>query len=785
MRHFSYLIVVLLVAGCAGYIVNELDRQYGPADPARYDRPERGRPEVTYWQDTKAILDRRCAVCHGCYDSPCQLDLASYDGLTRGASKDRVYDESRIVADAPTRLFIDAQSNNEWRRRGFFPVLNERHHGVEANRAGSVLYRMLMLKQAYGAPEGPILPESRFDFSADAAQVCPTTEQMRRFETDFPAWGMPYGLPGLSADERSTLLRWIDAGAPAGEEPVPLTRDEQQEIAAWERFLNQDSLKAQLMSRYLYEHLFLGNLYFEDSRIRRYFHLVRSATPPGKPLELIATRRPYDKPGVKRVYYRLQPQHATVLAKKHLPYALGNKRMARYEQLFLKPDYRVERLPSWHRHITSNPFEVFKAIPAVSRYRFLLDEAQFFIMAFIKGPVCRGQVAVNVINDRFWVMFVAPEVEQQTGAGEFLASQTRFLRLPTGKGSSSLALGPWLKFSRLQQEFLDNKSRFLNKVLRDKQPITLDLVWDGEGHNPNAALTIFRHFDNASVVRGFVGQPPKTAWLINYSLFERLHYLLVAGFDVYGNAGHQLNTRLYMDFLRMEGEFQFLGLLPRASRIKERDLWYRDADEVKDYIQGKHINVQVETSIPYKTANHKLELYELLQRRLRNVMDTRHNLAREPDRRLRKALIGLQRLQGGPVSIMPEVAFLTVTGRGGDPADAKRFTILRDSAHLNISHLFHEEDRRVPVEDRLTLVPGFIGTYPNAFYRVPYEQLYAFVGMVANLHSETDYSELMNRFGVRRTNPRFWAFSDELHDAYARMDPLYSGLLDYSRLENR
>ena len=106
----------------------------------------------------------------------------------------------------------------------------------------------------------------------------------------------------------------------------------------------------------------------------------------------------------------------------------------------------------------------------------------------------------------------------------------------------------------------------------------LDLVWDGDGHNDNAALTVFRHNDSATVVKGFVGQQPKTAWLINYSLLERIHYLLVAGFDVFGNVGHQLETRLYMDFLRMEGEQNFLlYLLPKNARLQLRNFWYREA----------------------------------------------------------------------------------------------------------------------------------------------------------------------------------------------------------------
>ena len=61
---------------------------------------------------------------------------------------------------------------------------------------------------------------------------------------------------------------------------------------------------------------------------------------------------------------------------------------------------------------------------------------------------------------------------------------------------------------------------------------------DGNRHNPNAALTVLRNFDSATVLTGLIGEPPKTAWLIGYTLFERIYYLLVAGYDVYGNVSH-------------------------------------------------------------------------------------------------------------------------------------------------------------------------------------------------------------------------------------------------------
>src|SRR5215472_1235705 len=60
------------------------------------DRP------VSFEADVKPVLENRCVVCHACYDGPCQLLFSSPDGIARGASKENVYDTSRLTAAAPT-----------------------------------------------------------------------------------------------------------------------------------------------------------------------------------------------------------------------------------------------------------------------------------------------------------------------------------------------------------------------------------------------------------------------------------------------------------------------------------------------------------------------------------------------------------------------------------------------------------------------------------------------------------------------------------------------------------
>ena len=76
----------------------------------------------------------------------------------------------------------------------------------------------------------------------------------------------------------------------------------------------------------------------------------------------------------------------------------------------------------------------------------MLDEAQFTIMGFIKGPVCRGQVALNVIDDHFWVAFFKPNNLDPEQQAAFLQEVSQDLRIPRPKGSLIITLLEWRKY---------------------------------------------------------------------------------------------------------------------------------------------------------------------------------------------------------------------------------------------------------------------------------------------------------------------------------------------------
>lgn len=783
-RRLTHLALVFaLLAGCATLKQDALDERHGPAEPARFDQPLPAAPgAVSYRRDVKPILDRRCVVCHACYDAPCQLKLGSWEGIARGATAAPVYGDLRLNEVPTTRLGTDAQRASDWRARGFHPVLNERRTDPATQLAGSLLWRSLAQKQAHPLPSTGLLPAS-LDFSLDRRNTCTALSEADTFEQTQPLAGMPFGLPGLAPHELGTIHRWLQAGAP-DEPAAPLPSAVAAQVAQWEHFFNGRSNKQRLVARYLYEHLFLGHLRLEGDRQGHVFRLVRSATPPGRPVQVLATRRPFDDPGAQ-LHYRLVPETETLVAKTHLPYELSPRRMARWQALFIDRDYTVARLPGYDAETGSNPFKAYADIPLGSRYRFLLDDAQFFVMNFIKGPVCRGQTALDVINDRFWVYFMDPAASADDAAAQGLAREADLMRLPAAEGSNASLLA-WRALAASEDRFLAAKAELLNRRFGGRRPVDLSLVWGGDGHNPNAALTVFRHFDSASVVQGLVGEVPKTAWLIGYPLLERIYYLLVTGYDVWGNTAHQLETRLFMDYLRMEGEANVLMLLPKASRVPLRDFWYRGADEeVKGRVAGGPHSYTGDTAVPYRGGDpqaHWQQLQGLLQQRLRPVLAREHDLAHEPDAALRHALQTLAAVRGGALRWWPEAALLRVDAPTGA---ARYYSVLRNTGHRNVATLLRENAAVLPEEHSLTVTPGVIGAYPNVMLRATLAELPALAASIAALGSEADYRALADRHAIRRNDPQFWAASDALIDELLHHGPRDGGLLDYSRLENR
>ncbi|MCP1657837.1 fatty acid cis/trans isomerase [Pseudomonas citronellolis] len=737
---------------------------------------------ISYSKDIQPIFTDKCVACHACYDSPCQLNLSAAEGAQRGANKLPVYDGTRTKAQETTRLFLDAHGADAWRRKDFWSVLDAR--GGQA----ALMQRMLDLGQAHPLVPNAKIPEG-LDLSINRSNQCPTPDSIDEFVQKNPRSGMPFAVTGLSAQQYATLKQWLAEGAPVDEQAWQPGAGEVRQIAEWERFLNQPGARESLVSRWLYEHLFLAHLYFEEQGAPgHFFQLVRSRTPSGQPIDPIATRRPNDDPGAA-FYYRLWPIQGVIVHKTHITYPLSPAKLAHTRELFFADAWAADKVPGYGLQHRANPFETFAAIPARARYQFMLDNAEYFVRTFIRGPVCRGQIATDVIRDNFWAIFQDPAHDLYVTDPAYRAKATPLLGLPGQIDDMGQMLQQWTSYRDKRNEY---EALRLDAYEEAPAPTWAD-IWHG---NDNALLSIFRQYDSASVRKGLIGGVPQTLWWMDYPLLERTYYQLVVNFDVYGNVSHQAQTRLYFDLIRNGAEQNFLRLMPVAARKHLLDDWYQNSGRLKMWLDYQNLDNDAPTGLdlPEKGAKNAFAVQLLSRYASLDARPDPINLCqdggcyrRSVPRPLQDAEQAFSRLVSRPaaglkvIEQFPEATILRVELPGGK---REIYTALRNRAHSNVAFMLGESLRYQPGLDTLTIYPGVLSSYPNFMFDLKAEEAGDFVSALERVQSQEDFDKVVERWGIRRSNPQFWRYFHDL-DAYLReTEPVEAGILDMNRYEN-
>ena len=447
----------------------------------------------------------------------------------------------------------------------------------------------------------------------------------------------------------------------------------------------------------------------------------------------------------------------------------------------------------YDKTISANPFETFEQIPTRSRYQWLLDNAHYTLMTFIRGPVCKGQVALNVINDHFWLMFIDPEYDLSVKYPGFLKLYNEKLRLPGEVGSGYKLFDSLIKNEHYTWAVDYYKARQQFYAIHYPDGLGTNVVWKGSKTDDDPVLTVFRHFDSASVHRGVLGGLPKTMWVIDYPLLERIYYSLVAGFDIYGTAGHQLATRLYMDALRIEGESNFLDFLPADKRQEMMLSWYKGV-KPKDlhYTPGV-----IPAKMAFKTDEPKRELIEdvVKKRIVAEGIDFDQNYlpagASYPDvpaeyNSLDHILQGLIASSAPGVSFFhhvanhnANVAWVRITNI---PAmEDKVISVVVDRWHDNVRILFMENLSLDPSMDRADFIEGFVGSYPNYFLIVEASDLPDFVDILNNYDNSEEYITRLNKYGVNRADENFWTVYDWFQNEFNKYHGSDMGIIDLNR----
>ena len=738
-------------------------------------------PAISYTRDVQPIFTEKCVACHACYDSACQLNLGSAEGAARGATKMPVYDGERSQAAPTTRLFSDAFGKQAWQQKGFYSVLDAQ--GSQA----ALMARMLEL--GHNAPLEPNakLPDEIM-LGLNRQNLCAMPGEFNAYAGAHPKEGMPLAVTGLTDQQYQTLQRWLASGAPIDEQGLAPSAREALQVQQWENLFNQPGARESLVARWLYEHLFLAHIYFENGEPGHFFQWVRSRTPSGQPIDLIATRRPNDDPGTN-VYYRLWPVQGVIVHKTHITYPFSAAKMARIKALFYAGDWQVNALPGYGPGRRANPFETFEAIPAKARYQFMLDNAEYFVRTFIRGPVCRGQIATDVIRDNFWALFQDPDHDLYITDARYRGQATPLLAMPGQNDDVGSVLGLWLAYrdKRNQYEALRRDS------YADLPPPSWSTLWAG---NDNALLSIFRHFDSASVTKGLIGEVPQTMWLFDYPLLERTYYQLAVNFDVFGNVSHQAQTRLYFDLIRNGAEQNFLRLMPADTRDDFMDDWYQNSGKLKLWLDYEAIDDDKPSGLHLDEKDPKRDFAKQLLTRYGYL-----NASPDPINRctsaycsrdgiepaLQAAEQALSRLTSRPaaglkvIDQLPEASLLRI-----ETASGKRefYSMLRNRAHSNVAFLLGEAYRYQPGLDTVTIYPGVLSSYPNFIFNIPAQDVPEFVAAMENARDAKRFEKIVDRWGVRRSHPLFWQYFHDASRYIRETTPVEEGVLDMNRYEN-
>jgi hypothetical protein len=762
------------------------------------NRYGRGGGRDKFLDEVLPVFAKRCATCHGCIDSPCQLKMTSYEEISRGSNKHNIF-ATRLTEAEQTRLQdgrvtkSDGLPDHEktiasWRERDFYSVVDNGDRSI-MNRLLDGAHRQVPeggLSRAYELYEKG-LKTRKFQCLGNEAN-----RPEGPSEAELAARPMPLGCPRIADPDYEVLAAWLREGAKgpsdAAEKQLQTPR-RPETVTRWEQLFNQDGAKAAHAARFLYEHLYFARLHFADAP-GDYYELVRSFTPPGKPIDEIVTTRPNDGPATakrpprgggsaSRVYYRLRKFTPLIVEKNHITWPLDDATLARWQELLFASDWGPAPIDP-PRYDSHNPFAEFERIPGPARARFVVESSLHLIDAMVRGDVCNGSTATWAIRDHFWVWFLDP------------ASDPSAHDPSLGLGGYDEIYPPGLTTAGAERTYL----QAFESRLRELRPGGLALadLWNGDGSD-RGMVTVLRHATTATVHRGAFNGVPDTAWILSFANFERLYYNLVVGFNPWGSAGHRLDTWKFMSYIRADGEDLFISLLPEEHRATVRDAWTSDFGRTYEgfsfelYSTGRPSQVGVDPARPY--ADLLGQILAHLGHKVVGWADPINGLV--ASRRLPESIGDVSELELGFATLtgwrapyaryLPNVTVVRV-------ANQHLYTIVANRGYAYHSQVFMEDLARRPELDTVSINRGLTSSRPELFVDLPMDRALDFLRALTAVDSDFAWLTLLDAYApagggqetqlIQRDKPEFWSFLDWLHQWNVTHNPETAGLIDVS-----
>jgi hypothetical protein len=344
---------------------------------------------------------------------------------------------------------------------------------------------------------------------------------------------------------------------------------------------------------------------------------------------------------------------------------------------------------------------------------------------------------------------------------------------------------------RLRREgalFAHKRSRLYDITYR-YQGRGYEAIWRGERAEDAPVITVFRHATRASVHKGALGDLPKTVWVVDYPLLERICSTMVSGYSPYGGAERWEAVRVRMDGLRQEAETQFLDFLPQEQRRNSLQYWYGGME--LDLLDAAPSSLPAR--IDFAGDDAKREFVEYLVYHHFPVeagIDFDENYLEDGEHppeplpeyaNIEDAILGLRSAAVPNPSFFTRrddrqdsLAYIRITGaQGGDAV----VSMVLHRWHDDVTTLRREE-RSNPARNKVNFFAGFIGSSPSRFYDVRIGELPQFLAALGAPDAAAENEEQLARYRVDGNDGRFWEIYDWFQQRFAEHQPAAGGVID-------
>ena len=488
----------------------------------------------------------------------------------------------------------------------------------------------------------------------------------------------------------------------------------------------------------------------------------------------------------------------------------GNK-LARYKKIFAETDWTVDKLPGYSTDERFDPLNTFAAIPAKARWKFLLADIRLPRGDIVNVPSCYGSLAAGVPQEVEWDFYEDPETSLYVNDAQYRADLAPYTKLMAEPDDFTGVLSAVKDGVERRRVHITKTMSRLAEGQRTRSRITD--IWRGEEPGDTPIVVLIRNGDNIFVAdpNVAIGDFPKTGSVINLPILEAMIYETVLDYDQFGAAQNLFVSVTGFGLSRRDWEMNFLRFLPADKRRAIYDSWYQkshpelaldraqmpDLADVNRFILQKTLpdpgpEVRLPAEIEFKTDDPKREFFTMLLEHLKDRIQTADPINRpqpgdNPDR-VTKAMrsIAAASSQQQPTwrkfkTMLPEATFLRIDAPGKDPVV---YTMTLDHDYRTKNFMTSMLQDAVPSLARVTIYPGILTAYPNFMFRIDEQDIEEFAAKLIDADTEEKFTAVVERWGVRRSNPNFWQVVHSITEYVRRKNPLEAAVFDVNRYKN-